>query len=112
MSISITVFVIVILACVVVGVAAGFTGGFVYRKKVAESAIGSAKLEATRIVNEAVSKAESAKKEKILEAGSYDFYRRFIEKQESGYDAWAFARNYWKRRFTLGISLRQTRKMK
>ena len=68
MSISITVFVIVILACVVVGVAAGFTGGFVYRKKVAESAIGSAKLEATRIVNEAVSKAESAKKEKILEA--------------------------------------------
>lgn len=51
-------------------------------------------------------------KEKILEAGSYDFYRRFIEKQESGYDAWAFARNYWKRRFTLGISLRQTRKMK
>ena len=68
MSISITVFVIVILACVVVGVAAGFTGGFIYRKKVAESAIGSAKLEATRIVNEAVSKAESAKKEKILEA--------------------------------------------
>ena len=64
MSISITVFVIVILAGVVVGVAAGFTGGFIYRKKVAESAIGSAKLEATRIVNEAVSKAESAKKEK------------------------------------------------
>lgn len=64
------------------------------------------------------SKANSGEKlkanliERILEAGSYDFYRRFIEKQESGYDAWAFARNYWKRRFTLGISLRQTRKMK
>ena len=51
-------------------------------------------------------------KERILEAGSYEFYRRFIEKQESGYDAWAFARNYWKRKFTLGISLKQTRKMK
>ena len=50
--------------------------------------------------------------EQILEAGSYEFYRRFIEKQESGDDAWGFARNQWKRRFTLGVSLRQTRRIK
>lgn len=64
------------------------------------------------------SKANSGEKlkanllEMILEAGSYEFYRRFIEKQESGDDAWGFARNHWKRRFTLGVSLRQTRRMK
>ena len=39
-----------------------------YRKKVAEATIGSAQQEATRIVNDAVSKAESKKKEAILEA--------------------------------------------
>ena len=57
-------------------------------------------------------KLKSNLKEKILEAGSYDFYRSFIEKQENGGNAWAFAKNYWKRRFTLGISLKKTRKMK
>ncbi len=62
------VFVVIILACIVVSLAVGIVIGIIYRKKVAEAAIGSAKQEATRIVNEAVSKAESAKKEKILEA--------------------------------------------
>ncbi|MEE0442965.1 MAG: ribonuclease Y [Acutalibacteraceae bacterium] len=57
-----------IVACVVVAAAAGIAVGIVYRKKVAEATIGSAQQEATRIVNDAVSKAESKKKEAILEA--------------------------------------------
>ncbi len=63
-----TVAIILIVVGVVVGVVAGFVSGIFYRKKVAESAVGSAELEATRIVNDAVNKAESVKKEKILEA--------------------------------------------
>ena len=58
----------IIVACVVVAAAAGIAVGIVYRKKVAEATIGSAQQEATRIVNDAVSKAESKKKEAILEA--------------------------------------------
>ncbi len=58
----------IIIACVVVAAAAGVAVGIVYRKKVAEATIGSAQQEATRIVNDAVSKAESKKKEAILEA--------------------------------------------
>ena len=58
----------IIVACVVVAAAAGAAIGIVYRKKVAEATIGSAQQEATRIVNDAVSKAESKKKEAILEA--------------------------------------------
>ncbi len=67
-SISTLVFVIIILACLIVSLAVGIAIGIVYRKRKAEAAIGSAKQEATRIVNEAVSKAESVKKEKIIEA--------------------------------------------
>lgn len=58
----------IIIACVVAAAAAGVLVGIVYRKKVAEATIGSAQQEATRIVNDAVSKAESKKKEAILEA--------------------------------------------
>lgn len=58
----------IIVACVVVAAAAGAVIGVIYRKKVAEATIGSAQQEATRIVNDAVSKAESKKKEAILEA--------------------------------------------
>ena len=58
----------IIIACVVAAAAAGVLIGIVYRKKVAEATIGSAQQEATRIVNDAVSKAESKKKEAILEA--------------------------------------------
>lgn len=58
----------IIVACVVVAAAAGIAVGIVYRKKVSEATIGSAQQEATRIVNDAVSKAESKKKEAILEA--------------------------------------------
>ena len=68
MDISVGVLIAIILGCAVVGVVIGFFVGMAYRKKVAEAAIGSANQEATRIVNEAVSKAESVKKEKVLEA--------------------------------------------
>lgn len=68
MNIGIPLFVGIIIACVVVSLAVGIAVGIIYRKKVAESTIGSAKKEAARIVNEAVSKAESKKKEAILEA--------------------------------------------
>ena len=68
MEISAGVLIAIILGCAVVGVVIGFFVGMAYRKKVAEAAIGSANQEATRIVNEAVSKAESVKKEKVLEA--------------------------------------------
>lgn len=68
MDISVGVLIAIILGCAVIGVVIGFFVGMAYRKKVAEAAIGSANQEATRIVNEAVSKAESVKKEKVLEA--------------------------------------------
>ena len=68
MTIKISLFIVIIVACVVVAAAAGTAIGIVYRKKVAEATIGSAQQEATRIVNDAVSKAESKKKEAILEA--------------------------------------------
>ncbi len=68
MDISVGVLIAIILGCAVVGVVIGFFVGMAYRKKIAEAAIGSANQEATRIVNEAVSKAESVKKEKVLEA--------------------------------------------
>ena len=52
----------------VVGIAAGFGFGVVYRKKVAEREIGSAEAEATRLINEAIRSGESRKKEMLLEA--------------------------------------------
>ncbi len=45
-----------------------FFCGTVYRKKVAESEIGSAETEAKRIINEAIRSAEAKKKETTLEA--------------------------------------------
>lgn len=45
----------------------GFAFGVVYRKKVAEKAIGSAEAEATRIINEAIRSGESRNKEMLLE---------------------------------------------
>ena len=53
---------------IVVGVAVGFVVGMIYRKKVAEREIGSAELEATRLINEAIRSGESRKKELLLEA--------------------------------------------
>lgn len=46
----------------------GYVIGGIHRRKVAESAIGSATQEATRIVNQAITQSEQKKKETILEA--------------------------------------------
>ncbi|MBE6934802.1 MAG: DUF3552 domain-containing protein, partial [Ruminococcaceae bacterium] len=60
--------IILIVAGVIVGIAAGFGVGMAYRKKVAEREIGSAETEATRLINEAIRSGESRKKEMLLEA--------------------------------------------
>ncbi len=52
----------------VVGAAIFFFVGILYRKKVAEREIGSAEMEATRLINEAIRSGESRKKEMLLEA--------------------------------------------
>ena len=58
---------LIVAAAVVFGIV-GFILGGIHRKRVAEAAIGSATEEANRIVSQAVSEAESKKKEAILEA--------------------------------------------
>ena len=50
--------IVLIVAAAVVGIAAGFGFGVVYRRKVAEREIGSAEKEATRIINEAIRSGE------------------------------------------------------
>ena len=60
-----------IIVAIVVGLlclAVGFAVGIAYRKKVAEREIGSAELEATRLINEAIRSGENRKKEMLLEA--------------------------------------------
>ncbi|MCI5795631.1 MAG: ribonuclease Y [Ruminococcus sp.] len=64
----VTIAIIAAAAAAVVFGVVGFVLGEVHRKKVAESAIGSATEEATRIVNQAVQTAENKKREAILEA--------------------------------------------
>ena len=51
-----------------VGVAVGIAIGIAIRKKFAEKEIGSAEMEATRLINEAIRSGESRKKEMLLEA--------------------------------------------
>ena len=61
----------IILTVVIVAVIVGFAmfvAGFLYRKKVSEKQIGSAKEEAKRIINDAIKTAETRKKEALLEA--------------------------------------------
>ena len=53
---------------ILVGVLIGFFIGMIYRKKVAEREIGSAEMEATRLINEAIRSGENRKKEMLLEA--------------------------------------------
>ena len=62
-----TTWIIIVAVAVVFGVL-GFILGQIARKKFAESAIGSAKDEAARILNQAMTEAESRRKEIILEA--------------------------------------------
>ena len=68
MDISITIAIIIaVVAAVISGVACFFLGS-AHRRKVAEKAIGSATEEAKRIVSNALSQAESKKREMVLEA--------------------------------------------
>ena len=60
--------IILIAVALIVGGATGFVIGGAHRKKVAESAIGSATEEAARIVSSAMTEAEQKKKEAVLEA--------------------------------------------
>ena len=60
--------IVFIVVGILAGLALGFGLGIVYRKKVAEAEIGSAELEATRIINEAIRSGENRKKELLLEA--------------------------------------------
>ena len=59
---------IIAIVCALVGIAIGFVAGVVYRKNVAEKEIGSAEMEATRLINEAIRSGENRKKEMLLEA--------------------------------------------
>ena len=59
---------IVPIIAAVLALVIGFVIGVLYRKKIAEAEIGSAELEAKRIVEEAIKVGETKKKEKLLEA--------------------------------------------
>ena len=52
----------------IVGLGIGVVIGIIYRKKVAEQAIGSAEAEATRLINEAIRGGENKKKEMLIES--------------------------------------------
>ena len=56
------------VVCAIAGVAIGILLGILIRKKVAESKIGSATLQANRILEEAIRAADARKKESLLEA--------------------------------------------
>ena len=56
---------------IIVGIvcaAAGFAGGILYRRKVAEAEIGSAEEQAKRILEDGIKTADNKKKEALLEA--------------------------------------------
>ena len=65
---------------ILAGVALGFGGGMVYRKRVGEREIGSAEEEAKRILNEAIKSGESKKREALVEA------KEEIHKNRSEYE--------------------------
>ena len=50
------------------GLAVGFGAGFIIRKSIAEKKLGSAEMQARRILEDAIKNAESAKKESIIAA--------------------------------------------
>lgn len=66
--VSVSLTVIIAAAAAVVAAAISFALGVSYRKRKAESAIGSAETEAKRILNDAYKTAEARKKESVLEA--------------------------------------------
>ena len=65
----------------IVCLAVGVVIGFLYRKSVAEKAIGDAETEATRIINEAIKAGETKKRESILEAKD-EIHRQRVEDRE------------------------------
>ncbi len=71
---------ILAIVLIIVGVAAGFAAGIIYRKKVGEREIASAEQEATRIINEAIKSAEGKKREALVEA------KEEIHKSRSEYE--------------------------
>ncbi len=65
---------------ILAGVALGFGGGAIWRKRVGEREIGSAEEEAKKILNDAIKSAESKKREALLEA------KEEIHKNRSEYE--------------------------
>lgn len=61
-------FIVIAIVLILVFGAVGFVSGIFYRKKFAETTVGSAEEEAKRIVSEAVKSTENRKKEILLEA--------------------------------------------
>ena len=60
--------ILIVVALVIVAAVVSFILGIMYRKNVAEAAVGQAEDEARRIINEAIKSAEAKKKEATLEA--------------------------------------------
>jgi len=60
--------IVLIVLALAVGIGVGIGIGIAVRKKIAEREIGSAEMEATRLINEAIRSGESRKKEMLLEA--------------------------------------------
>lgn len=65
-----------IAVALVAGLGLGFLFGYKQRKRIAEAKIGSAELEAKRIVDEAAKDAESSKKNAVIEAREQIFKER------------------------------------
>lgn len=65
---STPIVVVIAVVCAVIFAVVGFVLGNLYRKTTAEKEIGSATQEATRIINNALTEAEAAKKASLVEA--------------------------------------------
>ncbi len=59
---------LIAIGCALIALAFGFFGGIQYRKHIAEAEIGSAELEAKKIIEDGKKTAETKKKEALLEA--------------------------------------------
>ncbi len=60
--------IVALIIGIAAGIIVGFAAGFLIRKSVAEKKIGSAEVQARRILEDAIKNAESAKKESIISA--------------------------------------------
>ncbi len=82
LRVSIGLCIVIAVIVAVVSAVLSFVLGFNYRKNSAESTIGSAENEAKRIMTEAITKADSKKKEAILEGKDEILkYRTEVEKE-------------------------------